>query len=91
MIKNIPRLRKVTVSPWADRELMADYLGDSYCYCWKPNPAYLAVKELDQEKIRKDIRETFQITGDCRVEVLMQDNHTIGNNPNNIMDAYDFE
>jgi hypothetical protein len=85
IIKDIPRLRKVTVSPWADRKLIAEYLGNDYCYCWKPNPAYLAVKELDQEKIRKDIRETFQITRDCRVEVLMQDNHTIGNNPDNII------
>jgi hypothetical protein len=85
VIKNIPRLRKVTVSPWADRKMMADYLGDNYCYSWKPNPAFLAVEELDQEKIREDIRETFHITRDCRVEVLMQDNHTIGNNPDNII------
>lgn len=85
VIKNIPRLRKVTVSPWADRQLMADYLGDDYCYCWKPNPAYLAVKEIDQEKIRMDIRSTFEIARGCRVEVLMQDNHTIGNNPDNII------
>jgi len=85
VIKDLPRLRKVTVSPWAGRHLMADYLGDSYCYCWKPNPAYLAVPEIDQEKIRQKMRETFRITKDCCVEVLMQDNHTIGGNPDNII------
>lgn len=85
IIKDFPRLRKVSVSPWANLEIMAEQLQDNYCYCLKPNPAYLAVKEIDQEVIRKKIKEAFNIIKDCRVEVLMQDNHTIGNNPNNVI------
>jgi hypothetical protein len=85
IIKNIPRLRKVTVSPFADIEKMADYLEDNYCCCLKPHPADLAKSEMDEDAVRKKLRHAFEVTRDCRVEVLMQDNHTIGNNPMNVV------
>ncbi len=85
-IRTIPRLRKVSVSAFADAERMAGQLQDRYCYCWKPHPADLAVPALNQEAVRAKLRRTFQITRGCRVEVLMQDNHTIGGNPQNVVD-----
>jgi hypothetical protein len=85
-IRSIPRLRKVSVSAFADVERMAGQLEDRYCYCWKPHPADLAVPALDQEAVRAKLRRTFQVTRGCRVEVLMQDNHTIGGNPQNVVD-----
>jgi hypothetical protein len=85
-IRTIPRLRKVSVSAFADVERMAGQLGDRYCYCWKPHPADLAVPVLDQEAVRARLRRTFQLIRGCRVEVLMQDNHTIGGNPQNVVD-----
>jgi hypothetical protein len=85
-VKQIPRLRKVSVSSFADIEKMAAQLGDSYCYCMKPHPADLAVPHLDKEKVRQRLRRAFELTKECRVEVLMQDNHTIGNNPQNVID-----
>jgi len=86
IIRNIPRLRKVSVSAWANLEDMANNLEDKYCYCLKPNPADLAISRLNKEKIRKELRNAFKITKNCRVEVLMQDNHTIGKNPQNVID-----
>jgi hypothetical protein len=85
-IRGIPRLRKVSVSAFADVERMAAQLEDRYCYCWKPHPADLAVPALNQDAVRRTLRRTFQLTRCCRVEVLMQDNHTIGGNPQNVVD-----
>jgi hypothetical protein len=85
VIKEIPRLRKVSVSPWSDKKKMAEYLKDQYCYCLKPSPTPLSLKNIDEERIRYEIRSIFEIIKECRVEVLMQDNHTIGNNPENII------
>jgi hypothetical protein len=85
IIKNIPRLRRVTVSPFADIEKMADQLEDKYCYCLKPHPADLARPEMDEESVRKKLRHAFDVARNCRVEVLMQDNHTIGRNPQNVV------
>jgi len=86
IIKNTPKLRKVVVSPWADRKIMADNLTDKYCYVLKPHPADIAIPNIDKKKIRDDLRETFVITKDCRVQVFMSDNHTIGKNPQNVID-----
>jgi hypothetical protein len=85
-IKNIPRLRKVSVSAFADVERMAAQLEERYCYCWKPHPLDLAVPALNHQVVRAKLRRTFRITRGCRVEVLMQDNHTIGGNPQNVID-----
>jgi hypothetical protein len=41
-VKQIPRLRRVSVSPWSNRAFMAEQLGANYILSMKPNPADLA-------------------------------------------------
>jgi len=86
VVKRFPNIRRVSVSPWADLEKMAEYLGTDYIYSLKPTPADLAMPEIDKDKIRQNLRRALQITKGCRVEVIMKDNHTIGNNPQNLID-----
>ena len=83
IIKRIPNLRRVSVAPSADLRDMAQKLGNHYIYAMKPNPADLAVNSIDEDYIRKKLREATSITRDCHVEIIMKDNHTIGNNPQN--------
>lgn len=85
LIERIPRLRRVSVSAWANVEKMAEQLGDRYIMSLKPAPAVLASPTIDEEKIRADLRRTFQVARNCRVESIMKDNHTIGNNPQNVI------
>lgn len=83
VVKNFPRLRRISVSPWANREKMAEYLENRYILSLKPNPAYLAVPQLDEEFIRKELQRDLQVTRGCVVEIIMKDNHTLGRNPEN--------
>lgn len=85
VIQQIPRLRRVSVSPWANQKNMAELLGDCYIFSLKPNPAYLAVPHMDEGYIRAELRKTLRETRDCCVEIIMKDNHTIGNNPENVI------
>ena len=85
IIKNIPNLRRVSVSPWSDLEKMAENLEDKYVYSMKPIPTPLAVAVLDEGFVRKKIREALEITKGCVVEVIMKDNNTIGKNPENVI------
>jgi len=39
---------------------------------------------MDEESVRKNLREALQITRDNCVELIMKDNHTLGDNPKNI-------
>jgi hypothetical protein len=85
IIKKIPNLRRVSVSPWADVRDMAEKLQDKYIYSLKPHPGYLAVSPIDEDFIRKGLRETLKITKayNCHVEIIMKDNHTLANHPEN--------
>ena len=83
VVKRFPHLRRISVSPWAKLEKMAEYLGDEYIFSLKPSPADLAVPQIDEDRIRSELRKALEITKGCRVEVIMKDNHTLGNNPEN--------
>lgn len=83
-IKDIPNLRRVSVSPWSDREAMAQNLGDRYILSMKPNPAQVAAPTFDDEAIRRDLRRDLKATRGCRVEVILKDCHTIGREPERV-------
>jgi hypothetical protein len=84
-IKKIPNLRRVSVSPWADVRDMAEKLQDKYIFSLKPHPGYLAVSPIDEVFIRKSLKEALEITksNSCHVEIIMKDNHTLANHPEN--------
>ncbi len=79
--ERVPRLRRISISPWADREKAAESLGQDYIYSWKPNPAQLAALRFDEDKVRSYIRETLEITRGCVVEIVLKDTHTCNNEP----------
>ncbi len=74
-------LRWVSVSPWADLEICAGKLQDRYILSWKPHPAILAGERFDPEEIRRVLREGLATTRGCKVEVIMKDVTTTGNQP----------
>lgn len=86
LLTQIPNLRRLSVSAWADKHLMADQLGTDYIYSRKPNPAILAQPDVNLDELRKAIREDLSAARNCRVEYIMKDNHTLGNNPRNVID-----
>ena len=88
VVKRGPRLRRLSISAWADEKKMAEELGDGYVYSRKPSPTPLSLPRVDHDAIRKDLRNTLEITrpNNCRVELIMKDNHTLGGNPQNVVD-----
>lgn len=83
-VKKIPNLRRVSVSPWANKDTMSQMLTDKYIYSYKANPAMLAVDNLDEELVRQHLREVISNTKDNILEIIVKDNHTLNNNPENL-------
>jgi hypothetical protein len=85
IVKRIPRLRRVSVSPWADIKKMAEMLGGDYVFSWKPSPNPLATGSFDEDETRKSIRNALDIAkrNGCHVEMIMKDTHTFGGKPEN--------
>ena len=86
IVKKLPNLRKISITPWADVRKAAERIGKDYVLSRKPNPASVAVPSLDEDALRKDILETLSL---CRengtpVEITLKDISTVCYNPNNL-------
>ena len=79
----VPRLRRVSISPWADKAISAEKLGGEIIFSWKPNPAALAGVDFDPEWVRRDVRETIDLAraNGCRLEIVLKDTHTCQHHP----------
>ena len=85
VVKNHPHLRRVSCSPWPDIAKMSTNLEDKFILSLKPIPTPLSSPHPDWEEVRQEIRDQFELTKDNVVEVIMKDNHTLGNNPENVI------
>ena len=81
ILKRLPNLARVSVSPWADQGFMADALGRDYVFSRKPNPTLISTNQFNEAAIREDIRQTLDLTRGCRIELIMKDVHTLNNEP----------
>jgi len=84
IVKSVSNLRRVSVSPWANKEIMADKLKHDYIYSLKPNPSHLAVPHINEDLIRRETKEALALTRHNCLEIIMKDNHTLGGNRENV-------
>lgn len=82
-IKQLPRIRRVSVSAWSKWECVGAELGKNYIASFKPNPAFLAMPTMDEDCVRQEIRRALDCSREAIPEIIMKDNHTLGNNPRN--------
>ena len=80
IVKQVPRLRRISASPWVDQQAMADKTGRDYIFSRKPNPAIICAT-FDEDQIRQDLRDTLHIAGHAPLEIIMKDTHTVQNEP----------
>mgnify|MGYP002639951275 CR=1 FL=1 len=81
VLTQMPNLARVSVSPWADEARMAAVLGDRIIYSRKPNPTAVSTEVFDEAAILADLRQTLSIAGNCRLELIMKDVHTLCEHP----------
>ena len=79
IIKSIPNLRAVSISPWCDMEMIAKKLGRNYVFSRKPRPAPISGVNPDWEMLRKDARETINAAKKCNLEIIFRDVYRINN------------
>jgi len=83
IIRKIRNVRKISVSPWADKEISAERIHGDYVFSAKPNPSYVAMGSFHEDLVRKDLAETVEI---CRrhntpCELILKDVSTVCNDP----------
>lgn len=83
IVRKIRNVRKISVSPWANKEIAAANIHGDYVFSAKPNPAYVAMGSFDADLVRKDLEETVAI---CRrhntpCELILKDVSTVCKDP----------
>ncbi|MBL7220938.1 MAG: hypothetical protein ISS69_12540, partial [Phycisphaerae bacterium] len=81
ILRKIPNLRKISMSPWVDPERSASRVGGDYVYSYKPNPAVLAEDRWRPEQAREDLVRYLDATRSCHVEIIMKDISTVRRQP----------
>lgn len=84
-VKELPNLRRVSISQWSDMAKMSDYLKGDFIYSYKANSAHVTVPDMNEEVIRGELRRMFEKTRDNHVEVVLKDLHTISNKPEQVI------
>jgi len=81
VLRAIPNLRKVSVSPRCDVEKMVEGIGGKYVLSIKPNPAILATDRFNEDLARQELRAALDPARGCSVEVIMKDISTVRYDP----------
>ena len=86
-IKDLPNMRRISVSQWSDMAKMSEYLKKDYIYSYKANSAHVTVPDMNEDVIRTELRRMFEKTkeNDNHVEVVLKDLHTISNKPEQVI------
>lgn len=84
LLREVPNLRRVSISPWCDREVAAEKLGDRHVFSWKPNPSHICSPTPAWKEAEHAIAETLRMARGCCVEMVMKDTHTFSGDPTRI-------
>ncbi|MCL2202367.1 MAG: hypothetical protein FWB88_00290 [Defluviitaleaceae bacterium] len=86
LLKTVPNMRKIGVSPWANAESCAEQIGGGYVYAHKPNPAHVS-GDFAENAVRAEIKriiETCRAHG-CPYEFVLKDISTVTYKPQNLI------
>jgi len=81
IFKNVPNIRRISMSPWVDIKEGAKNIEDKAIFSWKPSPSILAGEIFEPENVRRIIRDGLEKTNDCVVEIIMKDVRTCREKP----------
>jgi hypothetical protein len=81
--RNLPNLRRISMSPWVDFDKAVQNVGRDLIFAWKPNPALVAGPTWQPERVRTYLRDHLRqaMAAGCVVEVHMKDISTVNHEP----------
>lgn len=86
ILQKIPNLRKISMSPWSDLTVAAEFCRDRYVLSCKPSPAVFAGDSWKPEQARADINDIIRKSGGCSYEIIMKDISTVRYHPERLWD-----
>ena len=89
ILKSVPNLRKISMSPWADVDKCIEGTEGKYVLSHKPNPAILAEDNWHPERAREELKRVLEKTRGACVEVILKDISTLREDPQRLWEWAD--
>jgi len=82
-VRQIPNVRKISMSPWVDEDRGAGEIGGDYVYSRKPTPALLATDVFHTDQVREHLLATRRACDahGCPLEFILKDISTVRYEP----------
>jgi hypothetical protein len=84
MLRQIPNLRRIAVSPFADVAKCAEQIGRDYIMSYRPSPADMVSYGFDPDRIRKILKHDLETAKHCHLDITLKDVETVQNDPDRI-------
>ncbi|MEI6386419.1 MAG: hypothetical protein WCQ50_07280 [Spirochaetota bacterium] len=82
IFREIPNIRRLSVSPWSSVPLAAEAIGDRAILSWKPNP--VLCMGFDRELMERDLAEVARATRNNTTEIILKDVRTCSGTPSHV-------
>ncbi|MEI8243984.1 MAG: hypothetical protein WCI17_11995, partial [bacterium] len=86
MLRQLPNLRRIAVTPFADVQKCAEQIGTDYVISWRPNPALMVCCGWDEARVRRVIREGLAACRGLHVDITLKDVQTVEREPRRLQD-----
>ncbi len=86
MLRQVPNLRRIAVTPFADVRRCVEQIGQDYVIGWRPSPAEMVANTFDPKLIRKVVGEAVDAMRGCHYDICLKDVVTVRGEPQRIRD-----
>jgi hypothetical protein len=84
MLRRIPNLRRIAVSPFADVARCAEQIGADYVLSYRPSPADMVGYGFDPVRIRSILRRDLEVCRGTHADITLKDVETVQHDPDRV-------
>ena len=77
LLRRIPNLRRIAVSPFADVNQCAAQIGQDYVLSYRPSPTDMVGYDFNQDRIHSILKNDLRACRDCHVDITLKDVETV--------------
>ncbi|MDA0990608.1 MAG: hypothetical protein O3A51_07640, partial [Verrucomicrobia bacterium] len=84
MLRQLPNLRSIAVTPSADLAQCAAQIGNDYAISWRPNPTNMVCAGWDEDRIHGTIRDGLRFCQGQHLHITLKDVETLQGEPDRL-------
>jgi hypothetical protein len=83
VLRQIPKLRRLAVSPMANVRRCAEQIRDTYVFSYRPSPSDMVGYSWDEDRVRRILRQDLATCREfgCHADITLKDVETVQHEP----------